>query len=120
MSTLKTILKWILAVAFIAFVIGFAMQNTEQRVSVLFLRWQSVELPLWIIMYVSFVAGMVFWLLVTIVRLLGFQLENIKCKKEIKKLNAELDRLRNVSVEESVNEKSEEPLLSDGLKSTKE
>ncbi|MBN2000395.1 LapA family protein [candidate division KSB1 bacterium] len=123
MSTAKTILKWILAVVFIAFIIGFAMQNMEQKVIVQFIKWQSVELPLWIIMYASFVGGMIFWLLVSIIRLLGFQLENMKCKKEIKKLSAELDRLRNVSVEESVNEnsgKSELPMISDALTSSKE
>jgi uncharacterized integral membrane protein len=96
------VIRWILTALFIAFVIGFAMQNTEQHVNVIFFRWQSIDLPLWVVMYLAFIAGMIFWLFVTIYRVIGLNYENHKCRKEISKLQAELYHLRNASVEESI------------------
>ena len=107
------VVKWILTALLIAFVIGFAMQNTEQSVNVIFLKWESIDLPLWIVMYLAFIAGMLFWLFVSIYRIIGMNLENRKCRKEISKLQAELYHLRNATVEESIL-----PLESD-LKGTK-
>ena len=96
------VVKWILTALFIAFVIGFAMQNTEQQVNVIFLKWESIDLPVWVVMYIAFIAGMFFWLFVSIVRIFGLNYENHKCRKEIAKLQAELYHLRNASVEESI------------------
>jgi uncharacterized integral membrane protein len=95
------IVRWILGAIFIALIIGFAMQNTEQKVNVIFLKWQSIDMPLWVIMYVAFISGMLFWLVVSILRVVTLKVENRKGKKEIQKLKDELNRLRNVSVEES-------------------
>jgi len=78
------------------------MQNTEQHVNVIFFKWQSIDLPLWVVMYVAFIAGMIFWLFVTIYRVIGLNYDNRKCHKEISKLQAELLHLRNASVEESI------------------
>lgn len=108
------VLKWILTAFFIAFAIGFAMQNSEQHVNVIFFKWQSIDLPLWIVMYVAFIAGMFFWLFVSIYRVIHLNFENHKCRKEIAKLQAELYYMRNASVEESIL-----PLESD-LKTTKQ
>ena len=96
------ILKWIILAIFVIVIIGFAMQNTMQNVSVNFIQWQSIDLPLWVIMYGAFAAGICFWLFVSIFHVLKLKSENRKCKKEIKKLENELNRLRNVSVEESI------------------
>jgi uncharacterized integral membrane protein len=95
------IVKWIVGAILIALIIGFAMQNTEQKVTIFFIKWQSVEMPLWIIMYVAFICGMLFWLIVSIFRIVNLKVENRRGKKEIQKLKDELNRLRNVSVEET-------------------
>ncbi len=97
------VIRWIVGAIMVIFVIGFAMQNTDVSVPVKFLKWQtSTDLPLWVIMYVSFVAGLLFWVVISIIQMLGMRNENRKVKKELKKLKDELNRLRNVSVEEAV------------------
>ncbi len=96
------ILRWIVGALIIILIIGFALQNTNQQVTVTFVKWQSVNLPLWVVMYVSFAVGILFWLVVSILQILGLKNTNRKSQKEIKKLRQELDRLRNVSVEEAV------------------
>lgn len=94
------IFRWILGALVIIVAIGFAMQNTNQQVVVQFLKWKSTGMPLWVVMYASFAVGVLFWLLVSIFQILTYKTSLRKKQKEIAKLKAELDRLRNVSVEE--------------------
>lgn len=97
------ILKWILIVIAVIFVIGFAMQNADVTVPIKFYKWETIQdLPLWLVMYLAFIAGMVFWLLVSIYQVLSLRSENRKQQKRIKKLEQELNQLRNVSVEDAV------------------
>lgn len=96
------IIKWVLLVIAIVFLIGFAMQNADVSVPIRFLKWETVnDLPLWLVMYISFVAGMVFWLAVSIYQVILLKSENRKCQRKIKNLENELNKLRNVSVEDT-------------------
>lgn len=96
------IFRWILNVVIFAVAVGLAMQNTEQRVVVSFLKWQSIPLPVWAVMYIAFFAGVAFWMISAIFRIINLSSENRKIQKENQSLKEELDRLRNVSVEESL------------------
>ncbi len=96
------IIKWIISAILVVLIIGFAVQNTDQVVSLTFIKWQSINLPLWVVMYASFVCGMLFWLLVSIFRVIALKTENRKIKKDLKKTADELNKLRNVSVNESL------------------
>ena len=97
------IIKWILIVIAVIFLIGFAMQNATVNVPLKFLKWETVnDLPLWLIMYLSFIAGMIFWLGVSIYQVISLKSESRKWQKKTKQLESELNRLRNVSVEDSV------------------
>lgn len=97
------IVKWILIVVSVIFLIGFAMQNASVTVPIRFFKWETVnDLPLWLVMYLSFIVGMVFWLGVSIYQVLSLKGENRKWQKKTKNLENELNRLRNVSVEDSV------------------
>ena len=96
------ILRWLLMAIFIIVVIGFAMQNTEQTAVIKVLNYQSVALPLWLIMYIAFAVGLMFWLLVSAFQLLNLKNELRKQKKDNNRLKKELDSLRNVAVEDSV------------------
>lgn len=96
------IIRWIVGALLLILIIGFAMQNTSQLVQVGLWKWQSDLIPLWVVMYTSFVVGMLVWLIVSIFQILNLKAENRKVKKEVKNLRQELDRLRNLSVEESV------------------
>ena len=96
------IFKWIFAALLILFIIGFAMQNTDQRVALSFYSWRSTELPLWIMMYTSFAAGLLAWLFLSIFLTAASRTERQRLEKENQKMRKELNRLRNLSVEESI------------------
>ncbi|MBN1560998.1 LapA family protein [candidate division KSB1 bacterium] len=97
------IIKWILIVLVVIFLIGFAMQNAQVNVPLRFMKWETVnDMPLWLIMYLSFIGGMIFWLAVSIYQVISLKNENRKWQKKTRQLESELNRLRNVSVEDSV------------------
>ena len=94
------ILKWLGGTILVLLIIYFAIQNTEATVVVKFYKWQSVDLPLWVVMYLSFAAGILTWLIVSIVRIVKLKGDMRKLKKNNKRLQDELNRLRNVAIEE--------------------
>lgn len=96
------IIRWVFAALLIVFIIGFAVQNTQQQVTVSFLHWQSKEVHLWVVMYIAYAAGIFSWLIISIFHAISLRAENTIIKKDGTKLREELDRLRNLSVEESV------------------
>ncbi len=97
------IVKWILIVIAVIFIIGFAMQNAAVSVPIKFYKWETInDLPLWLVMYLSFIAGMIFWLAVSIYQVILLKAESRRWQKRVKSLESELNRLRNVSVEDSV------------------
>jgi uncharacterized integral membrane protein len=96
------ILRWFFAAGFIILGIGFAMQNADQLVTISLLHWKSQNTPLWVVMYLAFAMGVVFWMIVSLFKAVTLRTENQRIVKETKKLKEELDRLRNISVEEAI------------------
>jgi len=97
------IVRWIFIVIGVVFLIGFAMQNADISVPIKFYKWETInDLPLWLVMYVSFVAGMIFWLLVSIYQVITLKSAARKSDKRAEQYKAELERLRNVSVDDAV------------------
>lgn len=94
------ILRWLIGALILLLVIGFALQNTEQEVSVRFLTWQTPNLPLWVFLYAAFALGVLTWLVVSIAHSLSLRAQVRRAQKEAKRLQQELDRLRNLAVEE--------------------
>jgi uncharacterized integral membrane protein len=96
------ILRWILGAGCIIVGIGFAMQNSDQLVTISLLHWRSEETPLWVVLYLTFTVGVLFWLIVSMFQALSIKSENQRIVRESKKLKEELDRLRNISIEEAI------------------
>jgi uncharacterized integral membrane protein len=96
------ILRWVVSAVVILAVLGFALQNTTQTVTVVFLQgmWQSPPLPLWVVIYLSFGAGVLFWLLVSIFQVFQLKGEIRRIRRDNARLKKELDDLRNISIEE--------------------
>ena len=94
----------------------FAFENQETQ-TVNFLKWTSPALPLYIFLYVAFAAGLLFWFVISVFNTFKLKGEIFKLQKENRKIREELDRLRNVNIEEEVNEnipeKPDEDELSD-------
>jgi uncharacterized integral membrane protein len=94
------IFRWILIIIVVFFLVGFLTQNSDQNVTVSVFGWDS---PSWPLSYVLFLAGLIGYVLSLIVaainqlRLRG-QISGLR--RQNKTLQAELDRLRNLALEE--------------------
>ncbi len=96
------IVRWILIALLILIVLGFALQNQDQTVSVRILKWQSPILPLYLFLYVSFGAGLLFWVLISALNAIKMKGEIFKLNRENRKIRDELNRLRNVTIEDDL------------------
>ena len=96
------IIRWIFWVIVLLFIIYFATINATETVNVQFYKWRSNDLPLWVVMYVSFAVGIIVWLMGSIFKVLQLKTEIRKTNKENIVLRKELDELRNIPVEEEV------------------
>lgn len=94
--------KWVLAVVVILLVFGFALQNTNQETHVVFLRnaWEYQNVQLWMVIYVSFGLGVLFWLAVSIFQVLQLKGEIRKMHKRNLEMQHELESLRNLPISE--------------------
>lgn len=94
------VIRWIFWAFAVLFIIYFAMENAEQIVTVNFYKWRSHEMPLWVVMFISFAAGILTWLVVSIIKILKLQTEVRKVNKENIVMRKELDHLRNIPLDE--------------------
>lgn len=92
--------KWFLAVVVILVVLGFALQNSNEQVKVVFLTnvWQYESVQLWMVIYISFGLGVLFWLIVSVFQVLQLRMEIRKLKKENLEIQHELESLRNLPI----------------------
>ncbi|MCH8124752.1 LapA family protein [candidate division KSB1 bacterium] len=95
------IVKWILGALLIILILGFAFQNQHQVAHVNVWNWTSPEMPLYLIVYFGFSLGILTWLFVSIFKILQLKVECRKLNKQNELLTDELNRLRNLSVEEA-------------------
>ena len=95
-------IKWFLAVIMILVILGFALQNSAQRVTVVFLgdMWRFDSVQLWMVIYASFGLGVLFWLVVSIFQVLELKTQIRRLHKEQMEMQSELDSLRNLSIGE--------------------
>ena len=93
--------KWFLAVIMILAVLGFALQNSSQTVSVVFAPvegWQTDNVQLWMVIYASFGLGVLFWLVVSVFQVLQLKNEIRKLQRSNDEIQNELDSLRNLPI----------------------
>lgn len=96
------IFKWILIAIIILIILLFAFENQEQQTYIEFIKWRSVDLPLYIFLYISFGLGMLFWLFISIFKILKFKGKILGLTRVNQRLKEELDRLRNANIEEEI------------------
>ncbi len=98
------ILKWISAALIIILVLGFTLQNNSQEVSIIFLKgkYETGPIPVWVIVYLSFALGVIFWLFFSIFQVLSLKMQIRKLRADNQKIQRELDNLRNLSIEAEV------------------
>jgi len=64
------IVKWILFILFFLILVGFALQNQDQEVSVQLLKWRTINLPLWVFIYTTFAIGVLFSIIISILNII--------------------------------------------------
>ncbi len=94
--------RWVSAIVVVLVLVVLATQNSTLQVVVRFYKWQSVEMPLWVVMYLCYAAGLLTWLAISLIRVIGLRRDLRRLTKENEKLKSELGRLRNISVEEGL------------------
>ena len=94
------IVRWIFWVIALLFLILFATQNAAQTVQIEFFWWRSIPIPLWVVMYLSFLVGLLVWFIGSIFKVVQLRSEVKKTKKENVLLKRELDELRNIPIDE--------------------
>jgi len=100
MEVVMWIIRWILMVIVLLFLIYFGAENSDQTVTIKFIKWQSPQMQLWMVMYLSFAAGMLLWLFGSIFKVMQLKTDIRKLNKESNTLRKELDNLRNISIED--------------------
>ncbi|RMF58737.1 MAG: LapA family protein [Calditrichaeota bacterium] len=93
-------IRWFLAVVLILVVLGFALQNSSQEVSVVFVPnvWQYSGVQLWMVIYASFGLGVIFWLIVSVFQVLQLKAEIRRLRRSNEEIQHELDSLRNLPI----------------------
>jgi uncharacterized integral membrane protein len=97
------IVRWTFIALIVLAVLGFSLQNTEM-VKISFWTWHSGEVPIYLVMYFAFAAGMLVFLFVALVNHFQHQTQLRRSRREIKRLQEELDRIRTISLEEGLEE----------------
>ncbi len=87
------IVRWILIATIIIVILGLALQNNE-LVSISIYTWQWNQIPVWMVFFVSFAAGMIVFLLFSVYHQVQLSVELRRSKKEVLRLQDELEKLK--------------------------
>jgi len=87
------IVRWILIATIIIVILGLALQN-NQLVELTFFTWHSARIPVYMVIYLAFAAGMIVFMLLSIFRSVQQSLEIRRNKKTIRQLQEELDKIK--------------------------
>jgi uncharacterized integral membrane protein len=96
------LIRWVLTALVIILILGFSLQNQQQTASVQFLNWKSGVMPLYLLLYLAFCAGFLLSVLVSAVHVLNQKREIHRLHKTNRRIKEELDRLRNIHIEEEI------------------
>lgn len=87
------IVRWTFVGLVILIIVGISLQNnTLVELAIFNFKWADV--PLFLIIYLSFAAGMVVFLLVAVFKQMQQSIEIARCHREIKKLQKQLATLK--------------------------
>lgn len=96
------VFRWIIVIIVIFLLVGFISQNSGQQVSVTIFGWTSPEWPLAYMLFLAGFVGYVLSLLVAIVNQVRLRAQLATLRRENRQVRVELDRLRNLAVEEDL------------------
>lgn len=94
------IVRWVIITVLILALVGFLGLNQDELVDVDFLFWESPPIPLAYALFFAFAAGMVIHLFIAIFRQFQLRAEISRQKRQLRRLQDELEKLRNLTIEE--------------------
>jgi len=92
------IVRWILIASVIILILGLALQN-DDLVELSFFTWNSGQIPVYMVIYISFAAGMIVFLLLSIFHSVQQSLVVRKQKRTIRNLEVEIEKMKTATVE---------------------
>ena len=95
-------IRWILVIVVILAVLGFALQNQSQTVTISLGAYTSSPIPLFMALFGAFVAGILIYFLMTLTAQLKLRGEVSRYRRECIRLKDELNRLRNFNLEKEL------------------
>ena len=96
------ILRWVLITVVILVLVGFLGDNQDEYVDVGFVFWETPEIALAYALFFAFALGMIIHLMISIMQHFTLRAEIGRQKRQIRKLQDELEKLRNLSIEEEL------------------
>ena len=87
------VLKWVFIAIILFILIGFSLQNTQESMITVF-RYDTGPIPLYLIVFIAFTLGFAFCLILAIYHQFVSSAKLRKCRKEIRWLNDELERVK--------------------------
>jgi len=94
------IFRWVLLLFIVFFLVGFLSQNSDDKVMIRLMGWESPVLPLSFMLFLAALVGYIISLLVAVVNQIRLRAQISAMRKENKAVREELDRLRNFALEE--------------------
>ena len=94
------ILKWLGIALLLIVMLGFAMMNIGQQVDINLFFWQFEEVPLILVIFEAFIAGMLVWFLIAFINELKLRADLKNARRESEELHEELQALRNMPLQE--------------------
>jgi uncharacterized integral membrane protein len=101
------IFRWIVLIIVLFFLMGFLLQNTHDIVSVRIFGWTSPEWPLAYMLFLAGFVGYVLSFLVAVVNQIRLRVQINQLRRENRLAHEELDRLRNLAIEEDMTSPAE-------------
>ena len=94
------IVKYLLMLIMVLAVLGFSIMNNYQLTTVNVFGKQYSGVPLMVIMYVAFAAGVVFWFIISLFQYFRLTAQVAESKRKNKQLLDEIKTLRNMPLDE--------------------
>ncbi|GEM_PF-676666 len=103
------VIRYFIITVVILLLMGFAIQNSYQKVSVNLLNHKYEDIPLILVLFESFVLGIIFWFALSMFHFLRLHTTIGRQKKENKKLLEEIKAIRNMPLEANVEAQVKQP-----------
>ena len=99
------IVRWTLIATIIIVILGLALQNNE-LVEISIFKWQSGKIPIYLVIYIAFAAGMIVFLLLSVYYQIQAQMDLRRCRREMRRLQNQLEQMKGQQVDKPEEQKN--------------